>query len=613
MLAFEIIILPLLLLVPGRLVLCRKDGFSTAEILGLSCIISSLLIGLLNLFLSLFFPIEVLWLFHYVLIFTVVFCFLKLSLWRLEFWVGDKSEQHALFGLIVIYILFSSLLLLSPYPAHLSYNLGDWPEYYHAANRVASGLSWQPNFLSADYHLGWLAYLKIHSLLIYSNLQFFTLFEGSLSALHLYCFFIASICLFTFGSRVVSRNKFLLLLVCLLPIVFQKVFMLFGLGLVTMPVLLSLLLLFSLRSWLVLPVLLYLSWSRPEGFLFSLIYLSIICFNLFLQRHKTPALISATILLILLSFNMDKLIGALVARHQNAAISYLEYDKERGSFDYTFGDQWYRLNREFHKLHFTPQVSRNLVNHEVAVEVQQNFAAFIGFTFNQAVQNFSQFLKIFNLSLHAVLLVILFIGFFILFKKEKLLSLYLAILALIFSWSIFNPTIGQRHILPFGIVLFLPVVTYLLSFVARVNKSILLTSYALLFVFISLNSFKLADERQKLENKSYQVMLQSVEKHVPKGKILLSSYPQLVSLLTKRAVVGGTALFAQRFMKIASDPAYCDSYLLLDGFRSDTRDGYQFYLDSENKIKKYWQPIYINRAWNFVLLGNNICNSRSLT
>ena len=117
-------------------------------------VLSTLLAGLQNIILPIVTSLE-----NFAAIYlaeaatVVILTYRKKSDWGSCFRISYDRMGNSYIVLGLIFTVFCLALPLSEYPALYSSMLGDWPEYYLAASRIAQGVEWKPDYFSGDYHV----------------------------------------------------------------------------------------------------------------------------------------------------------------------------------------------------------------------------------------------------------------------------------------------------------------------------------------------------------------------------------------------------------------------------------------------------------------------------
>lgn len=535
-------------------------------------------------------------------------------------------ERRSLMAVAALGVVWLLLMPLSPYPSHIAMHLGDPPAYCHAAANLVSGRGWQPDYVVADYVGGGLGYLQSHPIPVLATSFFFQVFGVNWHSLYVYGALAGalSVCLLAWMIRAVpgehGGDGSHVLAITLAVAVVPAQFVLFGLGVVTAPGVLALLTLAALsvavpgggraRGVLMWACVLMMLGVRPEAALAgALVAVAMAVGYGFRRLARTRTRRVAGAALCGLAAVGLWLAGPAIAKHlpahwRNLSVFYLRYDAAGAQFVSVHEPPW-MLNKRFaeaflsgedpHAALANPAIASLVARHPVAfarhlaVPLPQ-FAAFVveGLTLPGDLWPIVPRLP------SLVVLGILLVGAGLNRGAGAVVG---ALAVYVFILPAFNAAAHLRHLLMVSCVLMgLAGRAAWLRWGGACRRLFGARRWAPALATVALVALATFDlwclvfVRTCAAHQSYVGILRDIERVVPPGSSIATSYPQLITCVTGRPSVGSTWL-TEHIGPIVK--RFRPDFVLVDNAR-DGPPNYSLWVGSGLKLSGYevvaWNP-----------------------
>ena len=487
--------------------------------------------------------------------------------------------QRCSLGLLAAAWLFwLAAMPLSPYPSQATMGLGDPPTYYHAAAMLAAGRGWAPAYFAAGYPGGLVSYVQTHPVPPLVTAFFFHVFGTNWHSLFVFDA-IAALLLVHLAAAVVrgegerreGDGPHVLLLAAALLLV-PGHFVLFGLGVVTVPGALCVLTLAALgangkvepraRRLVVGATVALMLLVRPEAALLAV--LLGVAFGVRwllvggrLRRWARGAALGACAAAAAGAWlGLPALAGRLPRGWESLSVFFLRYDPAGGRFVETV-NPWWEYNRRMCRANFTGEdlFASGVANRAAPAEVRDHPVGFIRYALGGFPHYARFFVRAFTVAQFelrwlagwpsaAVVLVLLALAT----RNRGGGAVAAAVLAWLLVLPVLNRGVSVRHMLvvsPTVLALALrPIWARWHGLLERLaaRRECFVAAGAVLLVLALLDGRSIIRIRTYAPNTAWVPILRDIERIAGPDDLVATSYPQLVTCVTGRPSVGGTWL-----------------------------------------------------------------------
>ena len=513
-------------------------------------------------------------------------------------------ERRALAILALIAAFWCATMPLSPYPSHLTMQLGDTPIYYRAATNLVAGRGWTPDYFIGDYPDGKMAYVETHPVPVLVTTLFFQAFGTNWHSLYVYDALAGALLVYLLvgvarsGARAPSGDGPHVLLLTLGLVALPAHFIMFGLGVVTAPGALAFLAAVAFPLAQSLPrtarwlgfgsAIVFLLGVRPEAAVLAVLLLFGTglrwLFTRVCRGWRTRSLAVAACAGVALGFWW--MLPRLVERHPSAwkglILFYLDFDAERGRF-FLPQEPWWDVNREIARANLSGEDPfARLGNPAIGRAIRDHPVAFLGYLLSHLPRSSKILLRSVTVAQYpmdaleglpslAVLAALVALGAMARGGRTAVG----VVLAYVVLLPALNPAPEVRHLAAVSPALLALALRALwqrwghLAERAAANRWVVIAAAAPLLVLAFLDCRSIIQIRRYAPNRYYEPILREIEKLAAPGDVIASAYPSLITCMTGRRSVGATWLTDNLELVVRG---FKPDFIIVDNGRQIPRD-----------------------------------------